>query len=128
MLEVLKSGWDFFQNQILAMKWLNQLFQNALEALGLDTANRWVGSLQFFLYDVIKITILLCFLIFLISYIQSYFPPERSKKILGRFHGIGANSIAALLGTVTPFLLLLVDTAVHRIHFRGAAVRSPSRF
>ncbi len=103
MLEVLKSGWDFFQNQILAMKWLNQLFQNALEALGLDTADRWVGSLQFFLYDVIKITILLCFLIFLISYIQSYFPPERSKKILGRFHGIGANSIAALLGTVTPF-------------------------
>lgn len=103
MLEVLKSGWDFFQNQILAMKWLNVLIQRALEALGLDSANRWVGSLQFFLYDVIKITILLCLLIFLISYIQSYFPPERSKKILGRFHGIGANSIAALLGTVTPF-------------------------
>ncbi len=103
MLEVLKSGWDFFQNQILAMKWLNVLIQRALEALGLDSANRWVGSLQFFLYDVIKITILLCLLIFMISYIQSYFPPERSKKILGRFHGIGANSIAALLGTVTPF-------------------------
>ncbi len=62
-----------------------------------------MGSIQFFAYDVIKITLLLCFLIFIISYIQSYFPPERSKKILGRFHGIGANSVAALLGTVTPF-------------------------
>ena len=71
--------------------------------MGLNTANRWVGSLQFFLYDVIKITVLLCLLIFVISYIQSYFPPERSRKILGRFHGIGANCIAALLGTVTPF-------------------------
>ena len=61
------------------------------------------GSLQFFIYDVIKITILLCVLIFIISYIQSYFPPERSKKILGRFDGLGANIISALLGTVTPF-------------------------
>ena len=60
-------------------------------------------GIQFFIYDVIKITVLLCFLIFMISYIQSYFPPERSKKILGRFHGIWANIIAALLGTVTPF-------------------------
>ena len=95
--------WEFIQNQILAMKWLNELIGGALGALALDTANRWVGSLQFFVYDVIKITILLCTLIFLISYIQSYFPPERSKKILGRFHGIGANCVAALLGTVTPF-------------------------
>ena len=85
------------------MKWLNQLIADGLAALGLDTANRWVGSLQFFLYDVIKITVLLCALIFLISYIQSFFPPERSKKILGRFRGVGANIIAALLGTVTPF-------------------------
>lgn len=85
------------------MKWLNALIGDGLSTLGLDTANRWVGSLQFFLYDVIKIMALLCFLIFLISYIQSYFPPERSKKILGRFHGIWANCIAALLGTVTPF-------------------------
>lgn len=85
------------------MKWLNQLTADGLTALGLDTANRWVGSLQFFLYDVIKITILLCTLIFVISYIQSFFPPERSKKILGRFRGIGANLVAALLGTVTPF-------------------------
>ncbi len=95
--------WDFFQNQILGMKWLNTLIEHGLSAVGLSATNRWVGSLQFFLYDVIKITVLLCFLIFLISYIQSYFPPERSKKILGRFHGIWANCIAALLGTVTPF-------------------------
>lgn len=85
------------------MKWLNALIGNGLSMLGLDMTNRWVGSIQFFLYDVIKIAVLLCFLIFLISYIQSYFPPERSKKILGRFHGIWANCIAALLGTVTPF-------------------------
>jgi uncharacterized protein len=102
-LDTIKAGWDFFQNQILGMKWLNSLLGNALSALGLDTASRWTGSLQFFLYDVIKITILLCLLIFIISYIQSYFPPERSKKILGRFHGVGANIVAALLGTVTPF-------------------------
>lgn len=95
--------WDFIQYQILGMKWLNEIIGSALTALGLDVGNRWIGSLQFFLYDVIKITFLLCFLIFIISYIQSYFPPERSKKILGRFHGIGANCIAALLGTVTPF-------------------------
>ncbi len=100
---ILKAAWDFFQNQILGMKWLNALIEAGLSALGLDAANRWVGSLQFFLYDVIKITVLLCFLIFLISYIQSFFPPERSKKILGRFRGVWANCAAALLGTVTPF-------------------------
>ena len=102
-MQIFKSVWDFFQYQILGMKWLDALIRSVLSAVGLDTANRWVGSAQFFLYDVIKITVLLCFLIFLISYIQSYFPPERSKKILGRFHGIWANCIAALLGTVTPF-------------------------
>lgn len=102
-MEILASIGNFIQNQILGMKWLNSLIENGLSSLGLDIANRWVGSLQFFLYDVVKITILLCFLIFLISYIQSYFPPERSKQILGRFHGIGANCVAALLGTVTPF-------------------------
>ncbi|MGE4354391.1 MAG: permease [Oscillospiraceae bacterium] len=95
--------WDFIQNQVLAMKWLNALIGRALSAAGLDIESRLGGSAQFFLYDVIKITILLCTLIFLISYIQSYFPPERSKKIMGRFHGVWANSIAALLGTVTPF-------------------------
>lgn len=85
------------------MKWLNDLIGSGLSSFGLDLTNRWVASIQFFFYDVIKITILLCFLIFMISYIQSYFPPERSKKILGRFHGVGANIVAALLGTVTPF-------------------------
>jgi uncharacterized membrane protein YraQ (UPF0718 family) len=102
-MQILKAIWDFFQNQILGMKWLNELIGGGLGAVGLDTTNRWIGSIQFFVYDVIKITVLLCFLIFIISYIQSYFPPERSKKILGRFHGVGANSAAALLGTVTPF-------------------------
>ena len=102
-MRILKSMWDFFQNQMLAMKWLNRVIGSGLSALGLDLNNRWAGSIQFFLYDVIKITVLLCFLIFLISYIQSHFPPERSKKILGRFHGIWANCISALLGTVTPF-------------------------
>ena len=95
--------WDFIQKQILGMKWLNAFIGRGLSALGLDTASRWGGSIQFFLYDVIKITVLLCFLIFVISYIQSFFPPERSKRILGRFRGIWANIIAALLGTVTPF-------------------------
>ncbi len=95
--------WDFFQYQVLGMRWLSDLLGVVLEALGLDITKRFGGSIQFFIYDVIKITILLCLLIFIISYIQSYFPPERSKKILGRFHGIGANVVAALLGTVTPF-------------------------
>ncbi len=102
-MEVLRSIWLFIQDQVLGMKWLNVVIGNGLSAVGLDTSTRWGGSIQFFIYDVIKITVLLCFLIFMISYIQSYFPPERSKKILGRFHGIWANIIAALLGTVTPF-------------------------
>lgn len=103
LMQVIKGIWDFFQNQVLGMKWLDQLIGKGLSAFGLDTSTRLTGSVEFFLYDVIKITILLCFLIFIISYIQSYFPPERSKQILGRFRGIGANCIAALLGTVTPF-------------------------
>ena len=102
-MELLQAIGLFIQGQILGMKWLNVLIVNLVSALGLDTASHWGGSIQFFIYDVIKITILLCTLIFIISYIQSYFPPERSKRILGRFHGIGANIIAALLGTVTPF-------------------------
>ena len=93
----------FITDQILGIKWLNTLIGNLLGTLGLDATSRIGGSIQFFLYDVIKITVLLCVLIYLISYIQSYFPPERSKKIMGRFHGIWANCIAALLGTVTPF-------------------------
>ena len=94
---------EFIQNQILGMKWLNQLIGAGLERIGLDISGKLGGSIQFLLYDVIKISILLCTLIFIISYIQSYFPPERSKKIMGRFHGVWANAIAALLGTVTPF-------------------------
>lgn len=103
LMQIIQSAWSFFQEQILGMKWLNDLIGAGLSSFGLDLQNRWIGSIRFFLYDVIKITVLLCFLIFIISYIQSYFPPERSKKILGRFHGIGANLVAALLGTVTPF-------------------------
>ena len=95
--------WQFIQDQVLGMKWLNGLIGRGLSMLGLDVGGRVGGSIQFFLYDVLKITVLLCFLIFVISYIQSYFPPERSKQILGRFHGIGANIVSALLGTVTPF-------------------------
>jgi hypothetical protein len=95
--------WELIQDQILGMKWLNELIGRGLSLLGLDVGGRVGGSIQFFLYDVLKITVLLCLLIFVISYIQSYFPPERSRRILGRFHGVGANVISALLGTVTPF-------------------------
>lgn len=95
--------WSFIQDQILGMKWLSALIGSLLSALGLDMTGRIGGTLQFFIYDVIKIVVLLCTLIFIISYIQSYFPPERTKRILGRFHGLGANILAALLGTVTPF-------------------------
>ena len=102
-METLKAGWNFFQNEILGMQWLNRFIGSLLDTCGLDTTGKIGGSVQFFLYDTIKIMVLLGVLILLISYIQSYFPPERTKKILGRFHGIGANMIAALLGTVTPF-------------------------
>lgn len=102
-MDALKTAWDFFQEEVLGMSWLNRLIGTLLEALGLDTTSRLGGSIQFFLYDVIKILVLLGVLIWIISYIQSYFPPERSRKILGRFHGIWANVLAALLGTVTPF-------------------------
>ncbi len=102
-MKAIKTAWDFFQNEILGMKWLNRLIGSIVEACGLDPACKVGGSIQFFFYDVIKIMVLLGVLILIISYIQSYFPPERTKKILGRFHGIGANCIAALLGTVTPF-------------------------
>lgn len=98
-----KSIWDFFQNEVLGMKWLNRAIGSIVEVCGLDTASRLGSSIQFFFYDVIKIMVLLGVLILIISYIQSYFPPERTKRILGRFHGIGANCVAALLGTVTPF-------------------------
>lgn len=102
-MQLIQNIWLFFQNQILGMKWLNSLLGNALSAAGLSIDGRLGGGVQFFLYDTIKIFILLSVLIFVISYIQSHFPPERTKKILGRFHGLVANTLAALLGTVTPF-------------------------
>lgn len=94
---------SFLQNEVLGMAWLNRLTAEALSAVGIDIASQWGSTAQFFIYDVLKITVLLCVLIFGISYIQSYFPPERSKRILGRFRGLGANFVSALLGTVTPF-------------------------
>ncbi len=99
----MQNLWNFFQDEILGMQWLNRLIGSSLEVIGLDTSGKVGGSIHFFIYDVIKIMVLLGFLILIISYIQSYFPPERTKKILGKFKGIWANIIAALLGTVTPF-------------------------
>ena len=99
----LPTIWLFIQDQVLGMKWLNALIGRLLFSLGIDISSQLGGSIRFFIYDVLKITVLLCVLIFMISYIQSYFPPERSKKIMGRFHGVWANLMAALLGTVTPF-------------------------
>ena len=102
-METVRNIFDFLQNEILGMSWLNRLTGSLLTGLGLDISSPLGGSIHFFIYDVIKILILLGFLIFIISYIQSYFPPERTKKILGRFKGLPANILAALLGTVTPF-------------------------
>ncbi len=99
----MQVAWDFFSSQILGMKWLNDLIGALLAALGLDITGRVGGSVQFFFYDTIKILLLLSVLIFIISFIQSYFPPERTKQILGRYRGVFANLMGALLGTVTPF-------------------------
>ena len=95
---------DFLNRQLLKMEWLYNLVENlVVDVFGLDMESRVGGSLHFYLYDVVKIFILLSFLIFTISYVQSFFPPERTKRILGKYKGIGANTLAALLGTVTPF-------------------------
>ena len=102
-VRALRAMWDFVQNEVLGMQWLSRLIGSALAACGVDPAGRVGGSIRFFLYDMVKIMVLLGVLILVISYIQSYFPPERTKKILGRFHGLWANCAAALLGTVTPF-------------------------
>lgn len=99
----MKMIWDFIQDELLRMNWLHVVIGKFLSLCGLDITGKVGNTIQFFLYDTIKIMILLGVLIFLISYIQSFFPPERTKKILGRFRGIGANCVAALLGTVTPF-------------------------
>lgn len=100
---ILKEIWNFVESQMLSMKWLNSLVESFLIRVGFERDNHIFESIHFFIYDVIKINILLCSLIFLISYVQSYFPPEKSRKILGRFRGVSANIVGALLGTVTPF-------------------------
>jgi uncharacterized protein len=103
-MEFLSTFFTFLNDQLLRMVWLSNLFQWLVEGVfGLDTTTRVGGSLHFFLYDVVKIFLLLSVLIFTISYVQSFFPPERTRRILGRFHGIGANLLGALLGTITPF-------------------------
>ena len=102
-MQAIKAGWAFFQDEVLGMRWLSRLIGSGLEACGLDSTGGLGGTLRFFLYDTVKIMVLLGVLILIISYIQSYFPPERARKILGRFHGVGARCAAALLGTVTPF-------------------------
>ena len=95
---------EWLNNQLLKMEWLSELIARLVESVfKLDTSERIGGSIHFFIYDVLKIFILLSVLIFVISYIQSYFPPERTKRILGRFKGIPANILSALLGTITPF-------------------------
>lgn len=94
---------SWMNDQLLRMQWLSDLVTSGVRAVGLDPATRLGGSVQFFVYDVIKIFILLSVLIFVISYVQSYFPPERTRRILGGRSGIGANILGALLGTLTPF-------------------------
>ena len=120
-MEFVKEIWEFIQNQVLGMQWLRELIGNGLAVAGLDLSSRAGGSILFFLYDLIKIAILLCLLIFVISYIQSYFPPERSKKILGRFHGIGAKYGRCTFRNCHSVLLLLFDSAIYGIHKRRAA-------
>ncbi|MES2967689.1 MAG: permease [Pseudomonadota bacterium] len=93
----------WMNDQLLRMQWLSDLVTSGVRAVGLDPASRIGGSVQFFVYDVIKIFILLSVLIFVISYVQSYYPPERTRRILGGRSGIGANALGALLGTITPF-------------------------
>ncbi len=95
---------NFLNNELLKMNWLKKLVDLFVEKiLGLDLHSRLGGSIQFYIYDVLKIFILLTVLIFSVSYIQSNFPPERTKKILGKIGGVKANILAALLGTITPF-------------------------
>lgn len=102
-MQMIKDIGLFIQNQVLGMKWLNVLIGDGLRTVGIDTSTKLGGSLQFFIYDMIKILFLLSVLIFMISYIQSYFPPERTKQIIGKYKGVGANTMGALLGTLTPF-------------------------
>lgn len=123
IMEILKTVLLFIQDQILGMEWLGEMIGSLLAGVGMDINARLGGSIQFFLYDVIKITVLLCFLIFAISYIQSYFPPERSKKILGRFHGIGANVVSAQLGTVLAFMMAVTTLSLPSMIMLRKAVK-----
>lgn len=103
-MEIISTIFGWLNDQLLKMTWLSDLVRLLVEKVfGLPITERLGGSIHFFLYDTIKIFILLSVLIFTISYIQSYFPPERTRKILGRFNGIGGNILGALLGTITPF-------------------------
>ena len=118
-------GW--LNDQLLRMQWLSDLVTAGVAAVGLDPASRLGGSVQFFVYDVIKIFILLSVLIFAISWVQSFFPPERTRRILGGRSGLWANTLAALLGHDHALLFLFVDPDLHRLHGgRTAARRSPS--
>ena len=103
-MNILSMIFDWLNDQLLKMKWLSELIRLFVEKVfGLSTSERIGGSIHFFIYDTLKIFILLSVLIFVISYIQSYFPPERTKKILGKIKGIKGNILGALLGTITPF-------------------------
>ena len=126
-MEALKAAWDFFQNEVLGMSWLNRLIGSALNSCGLDTAGKIGGSVQFFVYDTIKIMVLLGFLILMISYIQSFFPPGGLRKYWDAFTVSAPNILGALLGTVTPFALaprfqFLLDSQA-----RGCRLESHSR-
>jgi len=122
-MQFLSEFWMFIQDQVLGMKWLSTLIGQFLNSFGLDTSGKIGGSVQFFIYDVIKIVFLLCVLIFIISYIQSFFPPERTKKILGRFHGIGANIIACY-----TVLFLLIHPAIYWIYECWITIRCYIQF
>lgn len=102
-MQVISAVWAFVQDQLLGMGWLYRLTGKLLSLAGLDPDSMVGGSVRFFIFDTIKILTLLSLLIFVVSFIQSYFPPERTRKVLGRFRGLTANVLAALLGTVTPF-------------------------
>lgn len=127
-MQFLSTIWIFIQDQILGMKWLSSLIGEFLYSIGLDTSGKIGGSVQFFIYDVIKIVFLLCMLIFIISYIQSFFPPERTKRILGTFHGIGANVLAALLGISYSLLFLFFHSFFYWIYKCRIIIRSYIQF
>ncbi len=95
--------WDFFQKQVLGLRWLNTLIGNILKILGMEPETKLYSALQFFIYDSIKIFFLLSVLIFIISYIQSYFPPQRTRRILGGIKGFPGKAMGAILGILTPF-------------------------